>query len=305
MHEMVKYNVKSKKYGISGEILDWGVVTKLCFSFQGRDVEMAIRPNPLVKVPLQVVGEKLIDSYVENLHTSKERKIKLHHWHIEREIEGCVEFSYGRGVVSGHPRIPDTHSITTSNIMAVFVNWEEEELVLKTVNTTYNCPLSSCSWDRQDQYPEAVPEYEKIREMYYGKKEFPKIAPGNVLLALSNYDDYYFHSLCFIPPGESEPLDYCGYPHIGMIQDSYLISVEDTEIDLRYFPHLQNIVFYSTDTEGYPLFVENIGDIVLFVVSEHGVIKLAPGERKEVIPDNVEADEPVLPDGDLYPAKMG
>ena len=77
MHEMIKYNVESKKYGITGEILDWGVVTKLCFSFQGRDVEMAIRPNPLVKVPLEVVGEELMDSYIENLLPSKERKTML------------------------------------------------------------------------------------------------------------------------------------------------------------------------------------------------------------------------------------
>ena len=304
MHEMVKYKVESKKYGISGEILDWGVVTKLCFSFNGKEVEMAIRPNPLDKIPLEDVGEKLIDSFVENLHTSKERNIMLHHWHIEREKEACVEFLYARGVVTGHPRIPDTQSITTSNIVAVSVNWEEEELVLKTVNTTYHCPLSSCRWERQDQYPEAVPEYEKIREMYFGNMEFPRIDPGNVLLTLSNFDDYYFHSLCFIPPGECEPLNYCGYPHIGMFQDSYLITVENTSIDIRYFPHFQNIEFYSMDTEGYPLFVENIGDVVLFVSTEYGVLKLAPGERKEVAPDNIELVEPTLPDGDLYPSRI-
>ena len=71
---------------------------------------------------------------------------------------------------------------------------------------------------------------------------------------------------------------------------------------MRYFPHYQNIEFYSEYTDEKPLYVENIGYSVIYVQSNAGTIKLAPGERKEVTPENTEKEPPVLPDGDLYPA---
>ena len=73
-------------------------------------------------------------------------------------------------------------------------------------------------------------------------------------------------------------------------------------VDVRYFPHYQNIEFYSEYTDEKPLYVENIGYSVIYVQSSAGTIKLAPGERKEVTPENAEKEPPVLPDGDLYPA---
>ena len=97
-------------------------------------------------------------------------------------------------------------------------------------------------------------------------------------------------------------IEYRSWPHVGTFQDSYLINTEDYKVDLRYFPHYQNIEFYSEDTDGCPWFIENIGDIVIFARTSAGTIKLEPGDRKEVTEKNAEDETPILPGGDLYPA---
>ena len=130
----------------------------------------------------------------------------------------------------------------------------------------------------------------------------PTIEAGKVLLVLSDFDEYYFHSLYYKPEEADNPVRYTGYPHVGMFQDSYLIETENYEIDIRYFPHYQNIEFYSEDTKRRPLFIENIGDIPLYASTSQGMLKVSPGERKEVSSENVEKERPVLPKGDLYPA---
>ena len=130
----------------------------------------------------------------------------------------------------------------------------------------------------------------------------PSIEPGNVLLVLSDHDEYYFHSLYYKETEDAEACDYYGDANVGMFQDSYLIMAEEAGIDLRYFPHFKNIEFYSEYTEGRPLYLENVGNSVLFAKTSKGLIKLAPGERKEVCKENIEAEKPVLPKGDLYPA---
>ncbi|MBR4587276.1 MAG: hypothetical protein IKO30_03055 [Lachnospiraceae bacterium] len=50
------------------------------------------------------------------------------------------------------------------------------------------------------------------------------------------------------------------------------------------------------------LYIENIGSTVLYAKTHVGTIKLDPGERKEVIENNTEKENAILPDGDLYPA---
>lgn len=51
-----------------------------------------------------------------------------------------------------------------------------------------------------------------------------------------------------------------------------------------------------------PLFLENVGDVMLYAKTSVGTIKLNPGERKEVRKENAESETPSLPNGDLYPA---
>ena len=132
----------------------------------------------------------------------------------------------------------------------------------------------------------------------------PSIEAGKVLLVLSNFDEYYFNSLYYQPEEGAEPLDYTGSPHIGTYRDSYLISTVDYKINLRYFPHFQNIKFYCEETNDMPWFIENIGDITLYAKTSCGLLRLEPGDRKEVKKENAEEEKLILPGGDLYPPQF-
>ncbi len=50
------------------------------------------------------------------------------------------------------------------------------------------------------------------------------------------------------------------------------------------------------------LYIEYIGYVVLYARTHVGAFSLAPGERKEVIKENVVYERPGPPDGDVYPA---
>lgn len=304
-NSMLKQEIKvhSEKYGVDGVVKDYGVVTKLFFSYGERDIEMAIDRNPLTGESFETLGQSIIDSYIDNL-AAEERKIKLHYWYIDEQERGTEKYRLAHGICTGHPRLSDAMKIHTSNIQALHTDLENEELVVNTMNTEYHCPLAYCRWEKQDEYAHLIPEYEKLKETYKDQICFPSIEPGKVLLVLANFCEYYFHSLYYVPEDSEDgrPCAFQGYPHIGTFQDSYLISTEGRSVDLRYFPHSQNIEFYSENTEGKPFFMENIGDAPLYAKTSAGTIRLAPGERREVKKENAEEESPVLPGGDLYPA---
>lgn len=136
--------------------------------------------------------------------------------------------------------------------------------------------------------------------------KYPSIEPGMGLLVLADFCEFYFHSLYYVPAyaAVQEPVSYRGKPHIGMFQDSYLISTGDYSVDIRYFPHFRNIEFYSENTARLPFYLENIGEVTLYARTSAGTIKLDPGERRQVLPENAEPEAPVLPGGDLYPAEI-
>ena len=298
--------VYSEKYDIHGVVRDYGVVTKLFFTYEGKEIEMGIDRNvKFFGKSYEDVGRNIIDSYVTNLASHKEgRKLQLHYWYIgEHEVDG-EKLRIGHGIVTGHKRLSDAMDMLTSAVETIHVDKEEGELVLTTSNIVYHCPLAYCRFRKQDEYPDIIPDYESIKESYRDKIEYPSIEPGKVLLVLANFCNYYFHSLYYVPKdsGEGKCLEYSGWPHIGTFQDSYLINTEDYRVDLRYFPHYQNIEFYSEDTDGCPWYIENIGDVVIFVKTSAGTIKLEPGDRKEVAEENAEDETPILPGGDLYPA---
>ena len=296
-----RIEIMSEKHGIKGEILDYGMVIKLRFSHNGKEIEMGMsRPLEREKLIRQAIG--CMDTYIDQLSSSEERPTKLFDWHVdlsERE-EGPV--LHAHGTVTGHPRLPDSMFVNTTRILHFVIDHEKGEAILQTRNTLYHCPLSYLHFSEQDQWPDALPEYELLKEKYKDKKTGPTIEPGKVLLVICNFTEYYFHSLYYQPEGTDAPLEASGYPHIGTFQDSFLIGTKNHEIDLRYFPHYQNIEFYSEDTDDKPWYIENIGDVTLFAKTSKGLIKLLPGERKEVCSKNAVAEKPVLATGDLYPA---
>lgn len=299
MHEKTLIKVYSEKYNIEGLIEDYGFVTKLIFTYQGRTITMGMNRN-FSQSEYEALGQQIIESYIENL-TVKETQIRLYNWYIKVYEEGSKTYHIGKGVATGHPRIPDANRMSTSMIKAIFTDLDQGEVILTTMNHIYHCPLEECCWSQQDKYPDLVPDYEIAKEKFQNLEK-PSIEVGKVLLVLSDHDEYYFNSLYYKETEDLEPCNYYVSAHVGMFQDSYLIMVEEAGIYLRYFPHFQNIEFYSEDTNDRELYLENIGTAVLFAKTSKGLIKLASGERKQVCEENAEIDNPTLPKGDLYPA---
>lgn len=303
-----EYEVVSAKYGIKGIIADYNVVIKLIFEYNDRKVEMALcRPFPFSNAKMKAVARETIDSYIENYKESYkiERKTKLHYWYVDMLEWNDKEYVVAHGNVSGHKRLLDTTFIRTSEIQSGVIDKENGELVIITSNTKYYCPLEYCQWEKQDKFADLVPEYEWIKRNYKGELKVPEIEENKVLLVLSNFDKYYYHGTYCTLSSKKKVVHFCGCPHVGTFQDSFIISSTDSSaINIRYFPHYQNIKFYSEITDGMPLFVENIGDVLLYVDAHIGLIKLEPGERKEVRLENIEQERPVLPSGDLYPAEI-
>ncbi len=299
------YEIVSEKHGVKGIINDYGVVIKLRFEYMKKDVEIALhRPFSEDEDALEKLGQATIDSYIDNLflQDETEKRVMLHYWYVDEVEHHGEKCLIAYGIVSGHRKLADATSIHTSPIKELYIDEEHAEAVIKTKNTVYFCPLAYCCFSKQDTMPEFIPDYETIKEKYDGKIEYPTIEEDKVLLVLSNFDEYYFNSLYYRPKGAEEPIEYENYSNTGMFQDSYLIECYEENIDLRYFPHYQNIEFYSEDSDDKPLYIENIGDIVLYAKTSKGLIKLMPGERKEVTKENAEKEKPVLPKGDLYPA---
>ena len=114
MSEMLihEYAVHSEKHAVEGKILDYGVVIKLVFSYEGKDVVMGMsRPfekdeeNALISL-----GVSIIDGYVEKLHASdKSRKLSLHYWYVNKVTLGDDrEYVCAHGTVTGHNRLQDS-----------------------------------------------------------------------------------------------------------------------------------------------------------------------------------------------------
>ncbi len=299
--------VYSEKYDIHGTVRDYGngMVTKLFFTYNGKENVIGIRRNILNGEKFEDIGKNIIESYVANLESNDEgRKLQLHYWYVGEHENNGEMVLVGHGIVTGHKKIEDAIDVHTSAVKTVYVDEEAGELILTTKKSIYHCPLEYCNFKKQDGYPNIIPNYDDIKEKYQDAIEYPSIEPGKVLLVLANFCDYYFHSLYYVPKDseDGKKLEFTGSPHIGMIQDSYLINTKDHRIDLRYFPHYGNIEFYSENTNKCPLFIENIGDMVIYARTSAGTIKLEPGDRKEVIKENAEDETPILPGGDLYPA---
>ena len=58
--------VYSDKYDIHGAIKDYGVVTKLFFTYENREIVMGIDRNPLEEEKFENIGRDIIESYIRN-----------------------------------------------------------------------------------------------------------------------------------------------------------------------------------------------------------------------------------------------
>ena len=287
------YDLYSEKYDVKGRIDDYSFVIKLIFEYNDRKYEIGIH-RPL-DGDIADKGIDVMEEAIERL--SKEpKKAALHYWYLDNK-EGIVK---AHGNVTGHRKQEDSQFINTSHVVDTRFDTASGEMVIRTLNTEFHCPMTYCKFRKQDEFPELIENYEELKAKYKDKIEYPKIEQGKVLLVLSDFDDYYFHSLC-VKNENDEVQSFSTYPHIGMFQDSFLIGSD--HVDIRYFPHYRNIEFYSSNTGGRPLYAENIGSTTLYIISGRNTYRLDPGERKELKKENAEQEPPTnLPDGDLYPA---
>ena len=125
--------VYSEKYNVQGKVMDYGVVTKLVFNYDGKDIEIGIHNNPLMNTDYVQTGRQILESYIENL-SSKDRKVMLHNWYIEDHLsQRNGRYALAHGIVTGHTRLPDSIFCHTSKIRETYVN-EEDELVILTMS---------------------------------------------------------------------------------------------------------------------------------------------------------------------------
>lgn len=293
--------VVSDKFKISGKILNTNMVKTLSFKWNGRDITMGLCISYYGEELIQR-AKQIIDDYIDKLANECEKEVRLYYWYITIACFGGKSYLQAHGNVTGHSRIQDSVFTNTSEVMSYYIDEESDNMIIKTMNTEYKCPLCYCNFTRQGEYVELITNFDEIKKEYSNRIEKPTIDPGEILLVLSNFDEYYFHSLYCIKRLGEECIEYYGRAHIGTFQDSYLIQSKDGSIDLRYFPHLGNIQFYVEITSGMPLFIQNIGSTPIYVRTSIGVIKLCSGERKKVSKENTETENTYFPDGDLYPA---
>lgn len=233
-----------------------------------------------------------------------EQQVKMHYWYIDDFEFNGQKFKSLHGHISGHASIPDTTFANTSEVLDVSLNMPAEEVIVETRNSTYHCPFAYCKTAKQDNYPDYVPDYSMIKNMFAGQKIYPEIEPGNVLLVFSDFDEFYFHSMFCAPDIANGPLEYSAGPHISVDQDSYLVRTMDKEVDVRFYPHYKNVEFYKEESSGMPIYLENIGDCTFYAKTSVGVIELKAGERKGISAENVMKEQINLPGGDLYSATI-
>ena len=83
-----KIEIKSEKYGTEGVILDYGMVIKLQFTHEGKDVEMGMS-RPLERDDLIKRAIGCMDTYVEQLALpANGRPTKLFNWYVARNSNG-------------------------------------------------------------------------------------------------------------------------------------------------------------------------------------------------------------------------
>ena len=217
----------------------------------------------------------------------------MRHWYV-----GSVNY-YGKnyylilGQFFNRPGLYDGLNGHSSEVMSVKINEEEEEYEIQTRNTLYHCSFDTLLFERQDKSSYRLPDYERIKEKYWHPVDRSSLGKDDMLLVVSDYSDYYFESLLYRNKDGSEG-DYTGSPHIGMVIDTFLIWGKNSPdgsfydpsyecIDIRYYVGPFGFTFYSLDTGGRNLWIENRGDSTLEIYGCGKCIRLESGERVKAL----------------------
>jgi len=233
---------------------------------------------------------------------------QLYYWAVVRREDRL----HMCGNVVGHTKFVDSRNIHTSQVMHMQIDWDAGLLIAQTRNTLYYCPLEYCDFDKQDEEPDLIEGYAQIRAGYKDlivEQEKPDIEEGQILLVFSNFDTYWFHRGYFWPTGSTEPERMRFHTAVGTFQDSCHVRWESPDkdqyneklIDIRYFPHPDNIEFYMEPTSDKEWYIKNIGTADMTFQTNVGRIIVSPGEQKRVCEESSTVEERPLSGGDLYP----
>lgn len=235
----------------------------------------------------------------------------LHNWYIsrvEQEEKGVCYIAHGN--VTGHPRLRDTAHIYTSHIQKVERDEENNEIILITRNTRYQCKVTECNFQITETR-EMIPEFDELKEKYGNREVRYETEKDSLLLVFSDHKRYYFEDA--IADYKGKRYQFYIHVHVGMVQDSCLIWCDELEdivnwewADVRYFPHVQHLEFYCYDLSEIHLYIENVGDGDIFCSFDFGTMRIKAGERKRVSRENREEDvnKRELNHTDLYPALL-
>lgn len=190
------------------------------------------------------------------------------------------------GQFYNRPKFFDGTVGTSSIIKEIKINEAENEYEIQTQNTLYHCSFDSILFEQQDKSAYQLPDYERIKKLYYKPVDKNNLKPDDILLVVADYMDFFFEKLIYQNKDGTQG-KYCGCPHIGTYTDTYLISSnseaggsDDEEIDIRYYIMNQAFEFYSLHTGNRSLWIENRGENVLSIYNNGSkIIELNSGER--------------------------
>lgn len=218
----------------------------------------------------------------------------MRHWYIGSENYCGKDYYLILGQFFNRPGLYDGLNGHSSEVMSVTINEEEEEYEIQTRNTLYHCSFDSLRFEQQDKSSYRLPDYERIKKKYWHPVDRSSLGKDDMLLVVSDYSDYFFESLLYWNKDGSEG-GYAGDPHLGMVVDTFLIRGRygpkaslcapspEEHIDIRYYVGGSGFRFYSLETGGRNLWIENRGDSTLEIYGCGKCIRLESGVRVKAL----------------------
>ena len=210
--------------------------------------------------------------------TDKEGNDKVHERRLYEERIGCLatDFVYD-----------DMGRLEGCRLHMRFVEDEDGKPISRRLRTS---PVSKVE---ETETGITLYTYNSIYVFENAELKEPTYAEEALLteLYLSTDEDYYF---CkgFYYDEEKYPHELLGHIHVGMFQDSVLVSLQENAMDTvcLFFPYSECIVFYDTiygqQDYSVPILIHNVGKSSFQVEFEDYPCKwtIKPDESKRIIP---------------------
>ena len=150
----------------------------------------------------------------------------LHQWYLTHAVGNTYIL---HGVVSGHQKLPDAHSIRTSVLHSITQDEHDScQFIFRTKNTEYHLTMEDCDYKRCRKFVQMFPvkgelpgyeswasQFERFAYKYERDHPDCEALDDTILLRLGNNCEYYFDSMDIKLNGVHLPTHM--YPHIGMM----------------------------------------------------------------------------------------